>query len=58
MSLTASQVRQLVKFVEEQDHDKSILLREAPNLGGGYVELVVLDANGEPTAVKRVLFPA
>ena len=42
---------------EEKGQDRSGLLRVAPSLGGGYIELICLDADGEPAADKRVLFP-
>jgi hypothetical protein len=62
ITLTDSQVRQLIQFYEEKGHrDKglgtSILLRAAPHLGGGYFEASTLDPDGKPTADKRVLFP-
>jgi hypothetical protein len=61
--LTESQVRQLMEFYDRHGIDKetefgeSILIRSAPNLGSGYLEVVALDADGQPTSEKRVLFP-
>ena len=62
MHLTDSQVSQLFDLYEGHGRrkdrpDKSILIRMAPKLGGGYLEVVTLDENGEPTSEKRVLFP-
>ncbi len=62
--LTESQVRQLMEFYDRHGIDKetefgeSILIRSAPNLGGGYLEVVTLDVDGQPTTNKRVLFPS
>ena len=60
--LSHSQVHQLMDFYGEHGHDqegagRSLLIREAPNLGTGYYEVVTLDVEGEPTTEKRVLFP-
>ena len=55
--LTASQREQLRTFLEEQDHVGPVDLIPAVNLPGGYVEAVLLDADGEETPTKRVLFP-
>jgi hypothetical protein len=56
--LTASQAEQLHKFLEEQDDfDGRVALRLSASLGMGYIEAVLLDADGQETAVKRVLFP-
>jgi hypothetical protein len=57
ITLTDSQLQQLREFLEEKDHSGAIALRQSPNLGDGYVEAVLLDADGEPTADKRILFP-
>jgi hypothetical protein len=57
-TLTDSQLHQLRDFLDEKDHSDSILLRQSPNLGDGYVEAVLLDTEGEQTNVKRVLFPS
>ena len=46
----------MIEFYEERVQDRSVLLRAAPNLGGGYLELVCPDADGEP-ADKRIFFP-
>jgi hypothetical protein len=58
LTLTDSQIKQLNAYIEEKGHAGSIKLRPAPNLGGGYVELILLGIDGEDTASKRVLFPA
>ena len=55
--LTHSQVRQLVEFYEESAAGERVMLQAAPNLGDGYVEAIVLGSDGEPTSIKRVLFP-
>ena len=55
--LTDSQLHQLRDFLEEKDHSGSIALRQSPNLGDGYLEAVLLDATGEETTDKRILFP-
>jgi hypothetical protein len=58
IELTDSQVKQMAKYIEEkQAQDKSVRLQPAPELGGGYLELIILDQDGEPTSDKRVLFP-
>jgi hypothetical protein len=43
--------------MKEIDQGKSILIRDARNLGTGYLDVVTLDAEGEPSTDKRVLFP-
>jgi hypothetical protein len=35
----------------------TIALLESPNLGDGYIEAILLDADGEPIGPARVLFP-
>ena len=57
-NLTDSQLDQLRDFLEEKDHSGSLILRPAATLGDGYVEAVLLDAEGEQTNAKRILFPA
>jgi hypothetical protein len=58
IELTESRRAQLRAFVQEQDaSDARVNLRPAQNLAIGYVEAVLLDADGEPTSTKRVLFP-
>jgi hypothetical protein len=37
--------------------DRTVRLREAPNLGTGYVEAILLDSDGEETTDKRILIP-
>jgi hypothetical protein len=55
--LTDSQVKQMVQYIERsKPKDKSVRLQPAPNLGGGYVELIVLDQDGEPTSDKSAFF--
>jgi hypothetical protein len=45
-------------FPAEQEAPKErVHLQPAQNLPGGYVEAVLLDADGEPTSAKRILFP-
>jgi hypothetical protein len=56
MELTDSQDEQLRAFLEEQGTDRYDL-RQPASLPEGYVEAVLLDADGEETATKRVLFP-
>jgi hypothetical protein len=58
ITLTDSQLQQLRDFFEEKGHSGSTGLRQSPNLGDGYVEAVLQDAEGEQTNAKRVLFPA
>jgi hypothetical protein len=53
ISLTDSQLKQLRDYLQEKGHSGSIKLRPAPNLGGGYVELILVGAEGEDTAAKR-----
>jgi hypothetical protein len=55
--LTDSQSRQLIEFYGESAGGESVMLRAAPELGGGYLEVIVLGVDGEPTSIKRVLFP-
>jgi hypothetical protein len=55
--LTNSQLDQLAEYRREKGERQSVLLRPAQSLGSGYVEAVVLDADGELTSVKRILFP-
>ena len=55
--LTNSQIRQLIEFYEESAGGESVMLRAAPNLGSGYLDVIVLGVDGEPTSIKRVLFP-
>jgi hypothetical protein len=49
-TLSASQYRQLVDFVDEKEHRGMIRLAEIPHMVGGYVELQLLDAEGAPIA--------
>lgn len=56
MQLTASQVQQLMRFIEDKRHQGAIVLRESPNLGTSHFELDLLRAEGKSLA-KRVLFP-
>ena len=57
INLTDSQVRQMADYYEKRGEGRSVLLRVAPNLGGGYLEMVLLGSDGESTSDKRVLFP-
>ena len=58
LSLTPSQLAQLDDFrTERKGIERTVRLREAPNLGSGYIEAVLLDAEGEETTDKRILFP-
>jgi hypothetical protein len=54
--LTKSQVRQLIEVIEDKRHDDSILLRELPDMGSGYLELVLV-AGEDKEIAKRILFP-
>ena len=56
VELTDSRNEQLRTFLEEQGSDQ-FELRPAANLPESYVEAVLLDADGEPTSRKRILFP-
>jgi hypothetical protein len=47
--LTDSQSRQLIEFYGESAGGESVMLRAAPDLGGGYLEVIVLGVDGEPT---------
>lgn len=58
ISLTESQVHQLHDFLDEKDHSGSVILRPAVNLGGSNIEVILLDAEGDPTSNKRILFPS
>ncbi len=58
ITLTPAQLEQLDDFrTERKGINRTVRLREAPNLGTGYVEAVLLDPDGEETTDKRVLFP-
>jgi hypothetical protein len=57
-TLTESLIEQLQSFFQEQEHIGSVLLRPAANLGGDNIEAVLLDATGEESNAKRILFPA
>jgi hypothetical protein len=57
VTLTESQIEQLRDFLEEKDHTGSIALSASQNLPDAYLELVLLDQDGEPTQHKRILFP-
>jgi hypothetical protein len=57
VTLTESQLHQLRDFLEEKDHSGSLALRPAATLGGGHIEAILLDGEGEETADKRILFP-
>jgi hypothetical protein len=58
MELTASQRDQLQAFLAEQGFSKDrVRLQPAQTLPESYVEAVLLDADGEPTPKKRILFP-
>jgi hypothetical protein len=58
ITLTESQVKQMSAYIEEQQaQDKGVRLQPAPNLGDGYLELIILGQDGEPSPHKRVLFP-
>jgi hypothetical protein len=58
ITLTPSQLKQLDDFrTERKGIDRTVRLREAPNLGSGYLEAVLLDPDGEETTDKRILFP-
>jgi hypothetical protein len=57
-TLNPSQLKQLDDFrTERKGIDRTVRLREAPNLGTGYLEAVLLDSAGEETTDKRILFP-
>lgn len=58
IDLTPAQLEQLADFrTERKGIDRSVRLREVPNLGSGYVEAVLLDSDGEETTDRRILFP-
>ncbi len=57
MEITASQIDQLLTFLQEQEHTRTDTLRPAVNLGGNNIEAVLLDRDGRETAVKRILYP-
>jgi hypothetical protein len=57
MELTDSQHEQLRAFLAEQDaSEDQVTLQPAQTLPASYVEAVLLDADGEPTRHKRILF--
>ena len=56
--LTDSQRSQLRTNLGEQDASENrVKLQPAQTLPSSYVEAVLLDADGEPTSTKRILFP-
>jgi hypothetical protein len=55
--LIDSQLQQCRTFLEEKDHSGSLILRPALTLGEGYVEVILLDADGEPTPRSESSFP-
>ena len=58
ITLTDSQLGQLEEYrYEKKGEGQSVLLRASPNLGSGYIEAILLDADGEPTGDTRVLLP-
>ena len=58
MELTDSQHEQLRAFLTEQDASEDrVTLQPAQTLPESYIEAVLLDAGGEPTRHKRILFP-
>lgn len=57
ITLTDSQMRQMAGYYEERDEGRSVLLRVAPNLGGGYLEIVLLDQDGEPRRISESCSP-
>ena len=58
MELTDSQREQLRAFLTEQGaSEERVRLQPAQTLPASYVEAVLLDADGEPTPQKRILFP-
>jgi hypothetical protein len=58
ITLTPAQLEQLADFrTKRKGIERTVRLREAPNLGSGYVEAVLLDSDGEETTDRRVLFP-
>jgi hypothetical protein len=54
ITLTAPQAEQLTAFLDEKDHEGSVLLRKAKHLGA--LEAVLLDDDGNETNAKRLLF--
>ena len=56
-ALTHLQHEQLEAFLEERNHTGEVDLRPAVSLGDGYLEAVLLDAGGDETTAKRILFP-
>jgi hypothetical protein len=58
LNLTDSQRDQLEAFLAEQDASEDrVTLQPAQTLPESYIEAVLLDADGEPTRHKRILFP-
>ena len=55
LTLTAAQVEQLTAFLQEKQHEGSVLVRKAKHLGA--LEAVLLDGEGNETNAKRLLFP-
>jgi hypothetical protein len=55
ITITAPQVEQLVAYLQERQHEGSVLLRKAKHLGA--LEAVLLDGEGNETNAKRLLFP-
>jgi hypothetical protein len=54
ITITAPQVEQLVAYLQERQHEGSVLLRKAKHLGA--LEAVLLDGEGNETNAKRLLF--
>ena len=58
MELTDSQREQLWPFLTEQDASEDrVRLQPEQTLPESYIEAVLLDEVGEPTSMKRILFP-
>jgi hypothetical protein len=53
--LTAAQIEQLTAFLQEKQHEGSVLIRKTEYLGA--LEAVLLDGEGNATSAKRLLFP-
>jgi hypothetical protein len=58
ITVTDSQAQQLRAFLEEQDASEDrVSSQPAQTRPASYVEAVLLDADGESTPKKRILFP-
>jgi hypothetical protein len=59
ITITAAQLEQLQNLrYEEKGAVKSVVLRDSPNLGSGYIVAGLRDGDGQPIGETRVLAPS